>query len=326
VSGIVEKKLKLSVKLKMGNVSKRKGRIELSSKYLSTTALSKEINFSAKELFNLLENEGYIKREENGWLLTDIGKNKGGIIKKHPQHGSYIAWNESIKSDSLFNSVENEMNLLNATTLSTHFGVSRNRINPILSEIGLIQKSVKGWVLTKLGESLGGKQFEHHRTGIPYVSWNENIINNKRIIETMKEIVGENVGDTVTTDKIEKPKIHNFRDKFEAKLRTADGHYVRSRAEMLIDNWLYMSELVHAYERKLPVEEDVYCDFYLPVGKVYIEYWGLENDEKYRQRKIEKLGIYQKYGFKLIEIEDSDIQNIDDILPKKLLKFGIQTY
>ena len=87
-----------------------------------------------------------------------------------------------------------------------------------------------------------------------------------------------------------------------------------------------MSEIVHAYERKLPVEEDVYCDFYLPVGKVYIEYWGLENDPKYQDRKKEKLKVYEKYGFNLIEIIDSDIQNLDDILPKKLLKFGIQAY
>jgi hypothetical protein len=95
---------------------------------------------------------------------------------------------------------------------------------------------------------------------------------------------------------------------------------------MLIDNWLYMSEIVHAYERKLPVEEDVYTDFYLPVGKVYIEYWGLENDPKYAARKQEKLRIYHKYGFNLIELHDADIQNLDDILPKKLLMFGIKAY
>ncbi|MUK87772.1 hypothetical protein GMD78_05065 [Ornithinibacillus sp. L9] len=95
---------------------------------------------------------------------------------------------------------------------------------------------------------------------------------------------------------------------------------------MLIDNWLYMSEIIHAYERKLPIEEGVYTDFYLPVGKVYIEYWGLENDPKYQKRKEEKLKIYEKYGFNLIEIQDWDIQNLDDILPKKLLKIGIQAY
>ena len=95
---------------------------------------------------------------------------------------------------------------------------------------------------------------------------------------------------------------------------------------MLIDNWLYMFEIVHAYERKLPVEEDVYCDFYIPTGKVYIEYWGYENDEKYLNRKKKKKEIYEKYNLNLIELEDKDVQNLDDVLPKYLLTFGIETF
>lgn len=43
---------------------------------------------------------------------------------------------------------------------------------------------------------------------------------------------------------------------------------------------MYDYGLVHAYEKKVPIEEELYTDFYLPNGKVYIEYWGLENDPK----------------------------------------------
>jgi len=95
---------------------------------------------------------------------------------------------------------------------------------------------------------------------------------------------------------------------------------------MLIDNWLYMAEIVHAYERKLPIEEDVYCDFYIPTGKVYIEFWGLENDARYQARKKQKKSVYEKYGFNLIELGDADVQNLDDILPRHLLRFGVQAY
>lgn len=95
---------------------------------------------------------------------------------------------------------------------------------------------------------------------------------------------------------------------------------------MLIDNWLYMAEIVHAYERKLPVEEDVYCDFYIPTGKVYIEYWGYENEQKYLKRKKEKLEVYNKYEFNLIELKEEDVQNLDDTLPRMLLKFGVKAY
>ena len=45
-------------------------------------------------------------------------------------------------------------------------------------------------------------------------------------------------------------------------------------------------------------EEEVYCDFYIPTGKIYIEFWGLENDPKYAKRKEAKKAIYKKYDFK----------------------------
>lgn len=293
-------------------------------KYLSTTALSKEMGLKSKELFEVLMSKGLINRENDAWVLTELGKARGGIIKNHPQHGSFIAWDETIKNN-LSLTQANEEKLVNTVTLSQHFGVSKLRINPILSELGLLQKGVKGWLITKLGESIGGKQFEYDRNGVPYVCWEQSILTNKRLLETMKELRGENVEANIENKKTETTTV-GFREKFEATHRSADGHYVRSRAEMLIDNWLYMSEIVHAYERKLPIEEDVYCDFYLPVGKVYIEFWGLENDAKYNERKKTKLEIYKKYGFNLIELEDKDILNLDDVFPKKLLKFGIQAY
>ncbi|GGM28014.1 hypothetical protein GCM10011351_12380 [Paraliobacillus quinghaiensis] len=291
-------------------------------KFLSTTALSKELKMNVKEVFQILLNDGLIKRIDDNWVLTEKGEKLGGTLKKHPRAGEYIAWNESIRDNKIFTSTNTEV-LLNATALSNHFGVSKLKMNPILSELGFVQKAIKGWTVTKLGLSIGGKQLEYDKTGVPYVNWPESILHNKRLVETMNELQGNEPEENKTSDT---GNSLGFRDKFEAKHRSADGHYVRSRAEMLIDNWLYMSEIVHAYERKLPVEEDVYTDFYLPVGKVYIEYWGLENDPRYAARKQEKLKIYEKYGFNLIELQDADIQNLDDILPKKLLKFGIQAY
>ena len=63
--------------------------------------------------------------------------------------------------------------------------------------------------------------------------------------------------DAEPTERVTAPDQKDFREKFPAKYRATDGHLVRSRAEMLIDNWLYMSGIVHAVERKLPIEEDV---------------------------------------------------------------------
>jgi hypothetical protein len=157
------------------------------------------------------------------------------------------------------------------------------------------------------------------------VLWAESIYSNNALTRSINELKGNDNQETAN-DSSAKKEEQSFREKFMATSRCADGHYVRSRAEMLIDNWLYMAEVTHAYERKLPVEEEVYCDFYLPSGKVYLEFWGYEDDSKYQARKKKKIEIYKKYNFNLIQLADKDIQNLDDVLPRELLKQGIQTY
>jgi hypothetical protein len=94
--------------------------------------------------------------------------------------------------------------------------------------------------------------------------------------------------------------------------------------KMVIDDYLYRNGIAHAYERRLPgIDEDVLSDFYILKGNVFIEFWGMEENEKYSKRKKKKLEIYAREGFSLIEMNDNDIQSIDDVLPRKLKKYGI---
>jgi len=90
----------------------------------------------------------------------------------------------------------------------------------------------------------------------------------------------------------------------ERIITTDDGHNVRSKAECMIDDWLYSHDLVHAYELPLPREPDLMCDFYVPKADCYIEYWGLEDDEQYLKRKEKKVNIYQKHGLNLISLNE----------------------
>lgn len=216
---------------------------------------------------------------------------------------------------------------LNSTQLGERLGVSSQKTNQVLAELGWVSRDRKGWVATAQGLKLLAEQREHHQTGVPFVIWPEAILSSRILRNTVAELTGEksvqeqaprNASAEGTT-----PTPTSFRDKFTPTHRTTDGHWVRSKAEALIDNWLYMSGIVHAYERQLPVEEDLYCDFYLPEGKVYIEYWGLEDDPKYRARKEAKRAIYAKYNFSLIELNEDHIKNLDDHLPKLLLKHNI---
>jgi len=298
--------------------------------YISTTSLSNELDIPANELFNKLKSLGWIERKNDKWVLTDLGKEKGGQTRTNPKFGEYIVWPENITIDN-GKQDRDKAKLVNATTIGKHYNISAPRLNLILSELGWIEKDLAGWVVTKLGKTVGGRQFEHETSGGSYVLWPESILKNKSLNEVFTEYKAENetqkVNPTSTEHQtISQPTSNNFRDKFEAKHRTKDGHFVRSRAEVIIDDTLYDYGLVHAYEKKVPIEEELYTDFYLPNGKVYIEYWGLENDPKYSERKAKKIEIYQKYDLKLIELNDDDISNLDDHLPKKLLKYGIKVY
>jgi len=296
--------------------------------YISTSALANELDIKSSDLFDKLKTLGWVDKKNDKWVLTDFGKQKGGQTRTNPKFGEYVVWPENISIDN--GQQKDKAKLINATAIGKHFDVSSQRLNLIFSELGWIEKDIAGWEITKLGKSLGGRQFEHETSGGTYVLWPDNILQNKNLTSIFKEVANIPVQPKPQTDKptpnVKPATSDNFREKFPATLRTKDGHMVRSRAEVIIDNALYDYKLAHAYERKLPIEEDLYSDFFIPTENVYIEFWGMEDDPKYAERKKVKIEIYKKYDFKLIELNDSDISNLDDHLPKKLLKYGIKVY
>jgi len=293
-------------------------------KKISTTQLAKKRGIVQTELFIQLSNQGLMRKDDDKWVLTLAGEQLGGVHLSG-KYGQYVAWPEDVDfevSPKTPNAVlgASSQKLITATAIGKHFDISSKKMNYVLSELGWIKRGLKGWLVTEQGKKLGAQQGEDSRSGIPYVRWPEAILYTPALKDSIDNMTG-----------VEKPqtgekKLESFREKFQAKHRSTDGHFVRSKAEMLIDNWLYMAEIVHAYERKLPIEEEVYCDFYIPTGKVYIEFWGYDNDEKYLARKQKKQAVYQKYNFNLIELTDEEVQNLDDILPRMLLKFGVQAY
>lgn len=224
-----------------------------------------------------------------------------------------------------------QANFLSSTTLGEKLGIGSRKVNLVLSELGWIERATKGWVPTAQGKKLQAESREIRQSGIPYVVWPEAIVSSRILTNTVQELLGSKVSEpkiksedvSVQENNEKQVGLRDKLDKFKPTHRAMDGHWVRSKAEGLIDNWLYMSGIVHAYERLLPIEEELYCDFYVPAGKVYIEFWGLENDPKYKERKEKKKEIYKKYGFNLIELNDQHIQNLDDYLPKMLLKFNV---
>lgn len=64
-------------------------------KYLSATAISKELGISSKDLTYKIEKLKWIEKKNDEWVLTEFGKQNGAEVKKG-QYGNYIAYPESI--------------------------------------------------------------------------------------------------------------------------------------------------------------------------------------------------------------------------------------
>jgi len=103
-----------------------------------------------------------------------------------------------------------------------------------------------------------------------------------------------------------------------SKFKTLDGHIVRSKGELIIDNYLYILGFNHIYEKKIKIlKNQVKCDWYLPDYDIYIEYWGFHG-KKYLKRKKEKIKLYKKAKLNLISIENYMFSDIYSYLNKKL--------
>ena len=282
-------------------------------KKVSTTKLADEyLSVSAEAIWVSLFNGDYIDENRK---LTDKGMSVGGESKNF-KGVNYIAW--PIDFDPM------HRELLGVKELGLKWGVSGQRINRLLNEKGFIEKATKGWNVTPLGKKLGGIQKVYTTTGTTFVLWPENLLENKQFKEIQSTLDLSDI-----TPETEGPEDKSGSLKPQGRYKTKDGHFVRSRAEVIIDNWLFECRLPHAYERNLPIEENLFCDWYIPPfgsnssKPVYIEYWGMDT-EKYLERKKEKLEIYGRYPLlNLIQLHEKDLGDIDNILSRELTKVGI---
>ena len=117
-------------------------------------------------------------------------------------------------------------------------------------------------------------------------------------------------------------------DSYEGKFTCTDGHIVKSKSEMIIDNWLFDHNISHAYEKKLPIDanenHDLHPDFCLPgygddPDDIYIEYWGYnEKNIEYTKSKNYKMKKYKELRVTVICLEEKDIMDINASLSRKL--------
>ena len=125
----------------------------------------------------------------------------------------------------------------------------------------------------------------------------------------------------------------DYRRVYPMNIRCKDGHYVRSKAEKLIDDYLFDNQIIHVYEKKVINEdndETYYPDFYLPyagrlIGQtkgIYIEFFGLEDNKKYLATEKKKIAYYKSMDYDVIEVRERNIDNIEDFLEEQIRKIN----
>jgi hypothetical protein len=264
---------------------------------LSTSRLAELAHIDSKQLFKLLSDNGWIVRIDNHWRLTAHGEFEGGSYQHSEKYGEYIVWPPTLVQHPLLAGFEEDWQ--SATRLGEAYGVSGHRMNNLLSELGWIDKDQRGWMISERGKKLGGEQ----RTGDKgfYVLWPKAIKQQQEFAEAIANVCGHGKGASL------------------------DGHPVLNSGERQIDNWLYLNGITHAYRRPLPGSE-LCCTFFLPVRKVYVEFWGMDLSSGPLSQKLAKESFYQAHGYKVISLHDEDLPRLDEIMPQKLLQFGIQIY
>ncbi|MBW3139205.1 hypothetical protein [Ferrimonas balearica] len=284
------------------------------AKSLSTTALAKRLELPTKTLFERLARAGFLVREAERWCLTEQGRLAGGRNQHSDKFGEYVVWPETLK-------VPSAEGLLSVSKFSESTGLGRESLLGLLHEIGYLAPAPKGWRVTESGAAAGGVQQADRRNGAPYSLWPAALETDPLFKRALAQALGKDADKESTHG-----SIASFRAKFDAKYRTLDGHYVRSVAELTIDNWLYLAGLVHAYERPvretLGQQDETFCSFFLPRGAIYIDYVeGLDADTLAARQSR-----YRQLGLKLIQLHLADLDNLDEVLPRRLLAFGIEVY
>jgi hypothetical protein len=296
--------------------------------------IGKPVNLAYKNLSFM----GYVEQKGNRWRLTKKGQEAGGFCASKSEE---ILWKNLIKDYPEIKSLhEGKVGKSKSTPqIANMFACIPNAVENILHNMDLIIKNneCEGWRLTEKGRKNGGEERSKvtasnqtfYWTLWPYYVYENKLFKEKIEYYAFKE--HKKVYDKEEVDILIRGNVpENVTD---------DGHYVRSKAELIIDNFLFKNRIFHIYEKSLSGNDNSYCDFYLPDYDLYIEYWGFKDGDekkedlsdkkrkeiaKYLIRKAEKLEIYHKNGIRLLELEDQHLKSVNDSLPRLLLTYGVK--
>tara|TARA_B100000767_G_scaffold267476_1_gene286254 strand:+ start:205 stop:1125 length:921 start_codon:yes stop_codon:yes gene_type:complete len=295
---------------------------------ISTTALAKYFDIPSQTLFNFLTEKSWIEKIGTHWRLTGKGEFEGGEYIQSLKFGEYIGWPKTIIEHIIFQELLDIP--LNVETLGKRFDIGSHRFNALLAELGWQTRFHKGWTITSLGKNLGGIEKEHTESGVPYTVWPRDIIDQPGLEQALEQLSAKEQSTEVTSGVSKKtsPSKQQAALNFNEKINwhTRDGHNTTNQQHHHVCNWLYLMSVVHAYRWPLADKKMGCCDFYLPQANVHIECWQLHEEAASISQKLLRIDYYEKQNLAFLELKSEDLNRLDNVLPKLLLKYGITVY
>ncbi len=279
---------------------------------LSTSALARQLEVPAQQLFGTLKDYGWIRKLEDGWALTAKGEFEGGEYRHSQRYGRYIVWPESLAEHPLLQALENNR-MLSTAALGAPLGLSGKTVNRALAELGWLRRGFHGWELAEAGRRQGGVQLENRQTDMHYVLWPEAVREAPALAQQLE---------TLRQAQQPQPATDLFAEAGEC--RAIDGHQFRCQGLRQICDWLYMAGIVHACERQLPTTEPLRADFYLPLNHLYLEYWRGDDEAGALKARMRRRECYRELGLAVIDIHPEDLEQLEDFLPRQLQKHGVK--
>src|SRR5690606_23572746 len=79
----------------------------------------------------------------------------------------------------------------------------------------------------------------------------------------------------------------------QASVSALSGQQVKSREELIVENWLYIAGIHHARDYTLHAgNENIRADFFLPELQVCIDIWGASDNAAALTEKLNKQEFY----------------------------------
>ncbi len=261
------------------------------AKKISTSALAKRLDRPAKVLFEQLERSGYLRRQAQQWQLTEWGCRLGGETSDSDKFGRFVVWPE----DLVLAAGEGTQS---SAKLAAELTLLESEFCALLQACGYLQPWQGGWWVTAEGRGIGGCQGVSVAEGLPIGRWPRSVLTNARFLAALSDYRGGEAERRSTHNSVE-----SFKRRFDAKYRTLDGHYVCTRAQLTLANFLYLHGVAYACFLPLPGEAELIAPFYLPLADIYLEPPTEVPDEDHAAR----LAWYQARGVHWLALDEVEL-------------------